>query len=121
MRRSRKDISGFTLMELRVAAGILAFAIVGLLSTFIYGSVLGVTNRGLVIAASDAQYVLERLKDQPYADLATYTDTSFDNLVDESILVTVTTLTGERDIEVNVTWTEGQRQRSYVLTTKVAF
>ncbi|HQQ06552.1 MAG TPA: hypothetical protein PLP56_06205, partial [Candidatus Omnitrophota bacterium] len=97
------------------------FAIVGLLSTYISGSLMGVANRGLVIAATDAQYVLEKLKDTTYANIASYTDGNFTNLANESIAVTVTTGTNEKDVVVNVTWAEGERQRSHVITTKIAW
>ncbi len=117
----RGPASGFTLMELMIAAGILAFAIVGLMGTYISGSLMGVANRGLVIAATDAQYVLEKLKDTTYADIASYTDTNFTNLDNESIAVNVTAGTNEKDVAVNVAWTEGGRQRSYVLTTKISW
>lgn len=120
-RRSRKKNAGFTLMELMIVAGILVFAIVGLLGTYISGSLMGVANRGLVIAATDAQYALEKLKDMTYANIATYTDSNFTNLVNESIAVTVNEGINEKDVVVNVTWSEGERQRSYELTTKISW
>jgi len=119
--RRQPSAAGFTLMELMIAAGILVFAIVGLLSTYISGSLMGVANRGLVVASTDAQYVLEKMRDTTYVNIASYTDGNFTNLQNESIRVTVTEGTNEKDVAVNVTWLEGGRQRSHVITTKIAW
>jgi len=108
-------------MELMIAAGILVFAIVGLLSTYISGSLMGVANLGRVVASTDAQYVLEKMRDMTYDNNASYTDGNFTNLQNESIRVTVTEGTNEKDVAVNVTWLEGGRQRSHVITTKIAW
>ncbi len=112
---------GFTLLELMVVAGILVIAITGTLSTFVNASLLNQANRNKAIAANDASYVLEKLKRTPYSQLASYTDANFTGLDNESIAVTVTTLSNAKNVVANVTWTEREAERSFSLGTQVAF
>ncbi|MFA5100275.1 MAG: prepilin-type N-terminal cleavage/methylation domain-containing protein, partial [Candidatus Omnitrophota bacterium] len=74
-RNNKRSNSGFSLVELMIAAGILVFAIVGLMSTFISGSILGISSHSLIVAATDAQHVMEKIKDLPYESLATDMET----------------------------------------------
>jgi Tfp pilus assembly protein PilV len=116
-----KSKAGFTLLELMITAGILVVAVTGLLAAFINASFLSQANHNKVIAVNDAQYVLEKLKNLDYDSLVSYTDGNFSNLNAESIIVTVTVPSANlKNVVANVTWTEGQRQRSFALTTQFA-
>jgi len=117
----RSFLSGVTLMELMVVAGILAVAITGLLAAFINASLLSRANRNKITAVNDAQYVLEKFRNMAYANITSYTDSNFTNLNNESIIVTVTQLVKKKEAVANVTWTdERQRPRSFALTTQFA-
>ncbi|MDD5347246.1 MAG: type II secretion system protein [Candidatus Omnitrophica bacterium] len=113
--------NGLTLLELMVVAGILVVAITALLSSFIHSFILNTANVNKAMAASDAQYVLEKLKNVTYADLASYTDTNFTNLDDEAIAVAVTGSGQSKSVVANVTWTEQGRQRHLELSTLVSW
>jgi prepilin-type N-terminal cleavage/methylation domain-containing protein len=121
MNNIRTYNSGFTLLEMLFVVAIVVFVITGVLSAFMYGFILNRATTNLVVAANDAQYVLEKLKDTTYANIASYTDSNFTSLSNESIRVTVTTGTNEKDVVANVSWTEGERQVSYALTTKISW
>ena len=104
-----------------LAAGILVFVIVGLMGTFVSGSLLGISSRSVIIAATDAQHVMEKLKDLPYDDMQTDMDVGadFTNLPNEAVSIRVSTSSNKKSVVANVTWTEGLRQRNYELTTNV--
>jgi len=117
---------GFTLAELMIAMGILLIAISGLLSTFVYCILLNESNNNLVIAANDAQYVLEQIKAKTYDDIDDFINTfnpnEFSNLNNEAITFPDTTIgVSIATIIVNVKWTERQRERNFRLSTRVAF
>jgi Tfp pilus assembly protein PilV len=109
-----------TLLELMVTAGILVVAITGLLSAFVSSFLLNVANNNKSIAATDAQFLLESLQSSPYSELISHTNTSFSNLPDETIYVTVTTGSETRNIEVNVTWMERGQERSFEIVSRRA-
>jgi prepilin-type N-terminal cleavage/methylation domain-containing protein len=121
MNKKRGKNSGFTLLEMLFVVAIVVFVITGVLSTFMYGFILNRATTNRIVAANDAQYVLEKLKDTTYANIASYTDTNFTSLSDESIQVTITAGSNEKDVVANVTWTEGERQVSYALSTKISW
>ncbi len=115
--------SGFSFMELMVAVGILAVALTGLLAAFINASLLSQANRNKIIAVNDAQYVLEKVKNNPDYDVpGTYSGGNFTNLNDEAIIVTVSApVANIKNVVANVTWTNERRQTSsFALTTQFA-
>ena len=62
---------GLTLIELLISAGILAFAICGLIFQVNNGILLNKINRDFTVALSHAQYVLEGMKNTPRLQLQT--------------------------------------------------
>ncbi|OGX18538.1 MAG: hypothetical protein A3K83_07610 [Omnitrophica WOR_2 bacterium RBG_13_44_8b] len=111
---------GFSLMELMLAVAILLIAVLGLLSTFINCILLNESNRNLVTAANDAQYVLEQIRSLAYGDIATYAAPAFTNLNGEAITLTRSIGAEIAEVTVDVSWTERQRNRSFQLSTRFA-
>lgn len=113
---------GFTLLELIVALGILAVVISGLLASFVYSVLLNESNANLVIAANDAQYVMEQIKGLAYNDIDDYEPPDFYNLQNENIAAPGITdiSSGLKEVTVNVSWSERQRARSFSLSTRIA-
>ena len=108
--------SGFTLVELLLAAAILAYALSAILASFINTVALNETSRNLSTATTHAEYVLEEIRNTTFASIATNINAGNWNwntatisgngltaLNNESIAVTVsgTTLL---DVIVTVTW-----------------
>ena len=126
--RRLREISlekGFTLSELMIAAAILLIAILGLFTAIINCIFLNESNNHLVIAANDAQYVLEQIKGLAYDDIdnfaTSYDSSYFTHLNNESVNITsITVVDGVREITANVNWTERQRNRNFNLSTRVA-
>ena len=76
-----KNLKGFTLSELLLAAAILAFALSGLLLLFINAIFLNTASRDIALAYSAIQTRMEEIKDASYGDfnnLDALNDTSFD-------------------------------------------
>ena len=117
-----KPIKGFTLLELMVAVLILLTAILGLLSVFINCIFLNETNRNMVTAANDAQYVLEQIKSLPYSSIPDYPEPSLYNLKDEHIDISIDNHTETRitQIDVTISWTERGRSKNLQLSTRIA-
>ena len=67
MKRKRPR-AGFTLSELLLAAGIMAFVLVGLLQLFISCIFLNEANRNLSIASVHGQYILEEMKNTNFTN-----------------------------------------------------
>jgi hypothetical protein len=96
-------------------------AITGLLAAFVSSSFLGQANNNKIIAINDGQDVLEKLKNITFDNIASYTDTSYTGLNNESIIVTVSNPSADlKNVVANVTWTERQRQRSFAFTTQIS-
>lgn len=116
------DKKGFTLLELMISSAILLVALSGLLSTFVYSLLINETSQNLVIAANDAQYVLEQIKSLSYNDIDAYSPPQFNNLEGETIPnPTVTQVrSGLKQITVNVNWTERNKARTFSLSTRIA-
>jgi len=116
----------FTLSELLLAALILLIVISGLLSAFISCIFLSESNHNRVIAANDAQYVLEQIKGQSYGNINNFVNnfssSYFNNLNAETITFLNFSGVGAKiaDITVNVAWTERQNQKNFQLSTRVA-
>lgn len=113
---------GFSLIELVVSIAILLIAISGLLVTFISCILMNESNSNLVTAVNDAQYVLEQIKGLAYDDIDAYTPPTFTNLYNETIPqpTTVEIASGIKEVTVSVNWTERQRNRAFVLSTRIA-
>lgn len=67
-----KKNKGFTLIELVFSVSILLVVVVASLSAIIGSALLIESSRNLATAACDAQYVLEQIKSQSFADIPSY-------------------------------------------------
>ena len=113
---------GFTLLELIITSAILLIAISGLLVVYVQVFILDESNRELVIAANDAQYVLEQIKGVAFASIGNYVPPALNNLQNENIPnPTVATISSRvKEVSVTVNWTGKRgRARSFSLTTRV--
>src|SRR3990167_7979369 len=116
---------GFTLSELLVASGIMAFVLAGLLHLFITCIFLNEANRNLSIATVQGQYILEEIKNTNFAnfktgviDADTYWD--WDSAAIETSADWVDVGEDRLDISLTVSWRDfGIRQRSLVLRTLI--
>jgi prepilin-type N-terminal cleavage/methylation domain-containing protein len=113
---------GYTLLEFMTAIGILLLVISALFITFVSCILMNISNNNLVIAANDAQFVLEQIKGLAYEDiLGNYTTPNFTNLGNESVTTTAEVVaSGIKEVNVNVTWTERQRSKNFSLSTRFA-
>jgi len=116
---------GFTLLELMITTGILLVVVSGLLVTFVYCLLLNESNNNLVIAANDAQAVLEEVKGLSYNQIQGYVSSfnsgKFTHLSDETVSFPNPVFSaGITEITVNVSWTERQRARDFGLSTRIA-
>lgn len=69
---------GFTLMELMIAAGVLVFALLGLLAVFIGCSGLNETARNLTIAINGVQREIEGIRNLPFNQIDELDGSSFE-------------------------------------------
>lgn len=125
--------SGFTLMELMIAAVILAVALAGLLGAFIANFNLIESGKNLTAAISHARIVMEEVRDYNIPSLITaeeWTDWAqlespdgggCNSLGNETVVVTYPLGTAANPLEVLVTvnWTEKGRARSVQLVTLI--
>lgn len=134
MRRRKLRNSGFTLAELLLASGILAFTLTGLLTLFINCSLLNEANRNLAIAVSHASYIMEEIRGVGFTGLEArinngdwdlnaqgiqtiYNLTPLDN---ETIDASPTQSGNPLGVSVRVDWFDrGQRSRNIVLNTLI--
>jgi len=123
----KKDSRGFTLMEMMVAALILAFTISAVLFTLVSCLLLNESNNNLVIAANDAQYAMEHIRGLSFADIEDYdpNDLNLVNLRNENITLDPPPShpgmnEGILEVILNVNWTERGRNRSYSLSTRLS-
>jgi len=117
-----KQHCGFTLIEVMISVAILAIVVTSLLMSMVYCLILNQTSSNLIVAAGDAQAVLEDIKGLPdvYNSLDNYVIPGFDNLDNEEISVTVNQIsTGLKEIIVDVEWLEKQRENSFQLLTRI--
>jgi type II secretory pathway pseudopilin PulG len=109
-----------------VAIAILLIILSGLLTTFVYCIVMNEANNNLVVAANDAQYVMEKIKSLGnYSLINNSTLNSLtlnfnNNLPNENLTNSYVTGTGPKEITINVNWTERGRQRNFQLSTLIA-
>ncbi|MFH0762370.1 MAG: prepilin-type N-terminal cleavage/methylation domain-containing protein [Candidatus Omnitrophota bacterium] len=111
---------GLTLLEVMITSAILLVAICGLLFTFISCIFMNESDNNLVVAAGDAQYVLEEVKALPYAEIAGYSAPEFNNLTGESVTLNKDIGAQIAEVTVNVNWTERQRNKALSLSTRIA-
>lgn len=126
--------SGFTLVELLLACGILAFTLTGLLALFINCSFLNEANRNSTIAMSHASYIIEEIRGVSFTGLearinsgdwdlnaqemqSAYNLTPLNN---ETLSASVTQSGNPLGVSLRVDWLErGQRPRNVVLNTLI--
>jgi type II secretory pathway pseudopilin PulG len=115
--------AGLTLLEVVFTSAILLIAITALLYTFVNCILLNASNKELLTAANDAQYVLEQIKSRAFSDIiGDYAPPNLANLQNETISVPAEASISSRvkEVTVNVSWTDKRRRaRSYVLTTRI--
>lgn len=116
----RLSVKALTLLELMIASAILLIAICGLLFSFVSCILMNESNNNLVIAANDAQYVLEQIKALPYDSISAYSAPEFNNLNNEEITLSRSVGSAIADITVNVNWSERNRNKSFSLSTRIA-
>lgn len=139
-----RDLRGFTLMELLIAASILVFTLVGLLALFITCIFLNRSNRNLTVAITQAEQILEEIKSLDfYSIVGNYNNTwnsaaipvKWPVLITNSLLdyesITISSAyvapgTSLLDIKVAITWidrrvsTTTSNTRSIALNTLIA-
>lgn len=115
-----KQRRAFTLLELMTAVAILLVVTSGLLVMFVNCMVMNEMSNHLLIAANDAQYVLEQMKSLAYSEIANYTPPTFTNLNNETVSLTRTVGSTIANVSVNVTWNEKQGQKNFRLSTRFA-
>ncbi len=124
VRAMRLSNKGFTLLELIITTGILLIVVSGLMVTFVYCLLLNESNNNLVIAANDAQAVLEEIKGLSYNQIQGRVggySRVFTNLSDEAVTFPGADFGASIiKITVNISWTERQRLRNFGLSTRIA-
>jgi len=120
---------GFTISELLIASGILAFVLTGLLLVFVNCILLNEANRNLTIAMTHAQTAMEELKDTAETAFSSIVSGTWDNaaivgrglipLSNETIDFTVSG-TSTKNVLITVNWRDrGRRDRSTTLQTLI--
>ncbi len=108
---------GFNLIELLIAVAIILIVLVGSLLAFVQLMLLNESSRNLVIAANDAQYILEEMKNLAYDDLNSYVPKELDSLEAEDVELIYNIESDITTVTVNVTWQERQNERDFSLAT----
>ncbi len=122
LKGNKRPVAGLTLLEVVFTSAILLIAIAALLYTFVNCILLNASNKELLTAANDAQYVLEQVKSLAFSQIESYTPPVFTNLLNESIPVpTVSSISSRvKQVTVNVSWTDKRRRtRDFSLTTRI--
>jgi type II secretory pathway pseudopilin PulG len=108
-------------VELLVAVGILAITATALILGFINTLFLNETSHNLVLAANDAQYVLEQLKYLTFDQIPSYTPPTFYNLPSEVVILSSTAVSSTlTKITLDVNWQERNNSRNFSLSTYFA-
>lgn len=116
-----------TLIELLLAAAILAFVLAGILALFIGCMFLNETNRNLTTASSHAQFAMEEVKSTSFKSIssanwnsALITAKGLTPLNNETIIISASG-TDPIYVAVTVNWIErNSRNRSVVLETLIS-
>ncbi len=112
---------GFSLLGLMLAIAISTVVIIGSLLTFINCAFLNETNNNLMIAANDAQSILEEVNALTYTGIDTYTPAQLNNLDNETITFQVNNIDAKiKEVTVTVAWIEKGRNKNFLLSTRVA-
>jgi hypothetical protein len=123
LKGNKPAVSGLTLLEVVFTSALLLISITALLYTFVNCILLNASNKELLTAANDAQYVLEQIKSRAFSDiLGDYAPPNLANLQNETISVPAETSISSRvkEVTVNVSWTDKRRRaRQYELTTRI--
>jgi Tfp pilus assembly protein PilV len=131
-----KNNRGFTLAELVLAAFILSFVLSGLLLLFTNCMLLNDSSRNLSVATSHAEYILETIRGQDFADIQTTINSggasgwdlttvelsqspyNFTTLPDETVATSVFQTGNPLGVLVNVSWLDrGLKARNTELRT----
>ncbi len=108
-------------MELIIAVAILIVAISGLLVTFVSCLLSNEAKSNLITVFNDAQYVLEEVKNLPFADIGSYTPPALNNLPNENITFTIPSSEFRiKTVTVEVSWTERGGNKNFQLSTRIA-
>ncbi len=110
----------FTLLEVMLAVAILLPAIVTLLFVTVSCKFLSESNSNRITACTDAQHVLEQIKDLDYSAIDDYTPATFTNLNSEAVAVTTNETGSLTEVTVDVSWTERSQTKTFSLITKIA-
>jgi len=103
-----------------LAAAFLVVALGTLLRVFVACGLLNESNYNLVIATNDAQRVLEQVRGLTALQVDAYVPPVFNNLTNENITVTRTTVGSNlKEVTVNVSWTE-RRNKQISIYTRIA-
>lgn len=125
----KRNVKGFTLVELMFAVVILLVSILALLSGFLGTLFLNNASSNLTIAVNDAQYVLEQVKGLNYTTCiqnnfaaGCYTLPVFTNLPSETVAFSPAPTIGASisKITVKISWLDKQKTRSFSLATYIA-
>ena len=117
MRFSYREKKAFTLVELMLAIGILALVVTGLLMTYVSCILLNETNLNQTRAAAAAQFILERLYGRPYDGIVDEEVFAVDSLRDGEGVVYMDENNGKKEVVVEVTWVERNRDMNFKLFT----
>ena len=108
---------GFSLLELMIGVAIILIVLVGSLLAFVQLMLLNESSRNLVIAANDAQYILEQMKNEAFEDLEGYIAPTFNNLNPEVVTLTKNIGSNIATITVDISWQERKDARNFSLST----
>jgi prepilin-type N-terminal cleavage/methylation domain-containing protein len=108
---------GFSLLELMIGVAIILIVLVGSLLAFVQLMLLNESSRNLVIAANDAQYILEQMKNEAFEDLEGYIAPAFNNLNPEVVTLTKNIGSNIATITVDISWQERKDARNFSLST----
>jgi len=132
IQKKAKNCKGFTLVELTISIGILAFVLTAFLSGIVGFTVLGETARDKTIAVNYAKKILEEIQSTPFSSVEALADegdvwkiwleaNGGDDLKLQNVAVTINDRPGAflnlLDIEVTLTWETRNRQNTVKLAT----
>jgi prepilin-type N-terminal cleavage/methylation domain-containing protein len=115
-----RNLRAFSLIELMVAVAILAVALTGALLTYVNCMLLNESSRNMVIAACDAQHVLEELRALNYGSISGYTAPVFSNLNNETVTLTSTVGSSVATVNVDISWQERQVSKNLSISARIA-
>lgn len=116
---------GFSLIELMFGVFVLLVVIIAALTSTINSIFLNESSRNIVIAANDAQHVLEQIKTQSFSNIPNYIQNyssyQFSNLANENITFPSPSYGSNLDtITIQINWNERNATRTYAITTRFA-